>query len=271
MPGMSGMSSANNMGPRTSGVPDMRPMQPAGPQYQAMGPNGMPMVQQMQAPVKSRKDNSGLIKTIVIILLSLIAVTFIGLFIWMTMQWNEAQTDVDGKISKAVANAKVEQREEDEKEYAEREKNPYKTFAGPLDYGQLTFNYPKTWSVYVAEAANTGGNFNAYFNPGQVDTVSNDTINALRVTILNESFDSVTEKYQRDMDRRDSGLTMESVTIGPNNNITANRYTGTIPNTELNGFIVTFKIRDKTAILQTDSVLFEKDFNELLKTVTFNE
>jgi len=33
---------------------------------------------------------------------------------------------------------------------------------------------------------------------------------------------------------------------------------------------VIFKIRDKTAIMQTDSVLFEADYNTLLSTVQFN-
>jgi hypothetical protein len=42
----------------------------------------------------------------------------------------------------------------------EREKYPYKTFSGPEDYGKLTFEYPKTWSVYIAAAANKGGDFN---------------------------------------------------------------------------------------------------------------
>ena len=73
------------------------------------------------------------------------------------------------------------------------------------------------------------------------------------------------------MEREDSGLTMVATTIGKNNNITANRYTGKIPDTELSGFIVTFKIRDKTVVLQTDSVLFQEDFDKLLGTIVFNE
>lgn len=250
--------------PPVSGQP-VQPIQPA------MPVSGMPMVQQVQLAPEQKKDVAGLVKTIVIIALSLIAVTFIGLFIWMMVQYNDVRADVDGQISVAVAEAKDEQTTKMEAEFLEREKYPYKTFAGPADYGQLTFEYPKTWSVYVAAAATAGGDFNAYFNPIQVDAVGDETINALRVTILNESFDEVTENYRREMDRKDSGLTMEAVTIGRDANIVANRYTGKIPGTELSGFIVTFKIRDKTAILQTDSVLFEADFNKLLGTVTFNQ
>jgi hypothetical protein len=85
----------------------------------------------------------------------------------------------------------------------QREKYPYKTFSGPADYGQLTFEYPKTWSVYVAAPATNGGDFNAYFNPIQVDAVGKDTINALRVTIRNKSFEDVTAEYQKAMDKKD--------------------------------------------------------------------
>ena len=249
-------------------IPPVQTMQPV---QTAM--NGMPMVQQVQVAPTQKKDISGLIKTIVIILVSLIAVTFIGLFIWMFMQYNEVHTDVEGQISVAVAEARDDQAMKDEAEFFEREKYPYKVFSGPADYGQLTFEYPKTWSVYVAAAATKGGDFNAYFNPNQVDTVGKDTINALRVTIRNKSFEEVTEEYQRAMDKKDSGLTVQSVVIGDaekNSEVTANRYTGKIPNTDLNGFIVIFKIRDKTVILQTDSVLFEEDFDKLLETITFN-
>ena len=255
-------------------IPPVQPVQSMPPiQPNQVAPNGMPMVQQIQVMPEKQKDTVGLIKTIVIIIVSLIAVTFIGLFIWMFTQYNEAQTDVDGKINAAVAEAKDQQAMEDEAEFLEREKYPYKTFSGPADYGQLTFEYPKTWSVYVAASANNGGDFNAYFNPIQVDAVGKDTINALRVTIRNKSFDDVAAEYQKAMDRKDSGLTVESVTIGQTEDgggIVANRYTGKIPNTELNGFIVIFKIRDKTAILQTDSVLFQEEFDKLLTTVEFN-
>ncbi|MBQ3432934.1 hypothetical protein IJG22_01385 [Candidatus Saccharibacteria bacterium] len=248
------------------------PTQPAGtpPVNQPM-PNPVdpsrPMIQQVKVMPEPKKDVAGLVKTIVIVILSLVALTFIGLFIWMFGQYNSVSEDVEGQINVAVAEAKDEQYKKDQLDFAEFEKNPYKTFAGPVDYGQLTFEYPKTWSVYVAAAATTGGDFNAYFNPNQVDAVGKDTINALRVTILNKSFESITAEYQRAMEQKDANLSMETVTV---NGAPANRYTGKIPGTDLSGFIVIFKIRDKTVILQTDSVLFKDDFDRLVETVTFN-
>ena len=210
---------------------------------------------------------ANLIKIIAIVILSMTTLTFVGLFIWMMVQYNDVSTDVNAQIKTAVDAAKMEQALEDEAEFAEREKDPYRDFAGPADYGQLSFKYPKTWSVYIASDASKGGDYEAYLNPIEVNPVSANTINALRVTIRDKAFDDVVQEYQRFMENRDANLSVESATVA---GATANRYTGTIPNTELNGVIVIFKIRDKTAILQTDSMLFVEDFNTLLSTVQFN-
>ena len=233
-------------------------------------PTGQPMVQQVvAAPGEPKRDLAGLIKTIAIVALSLVAVTFVGLFVWMTTQYNSARTDVDGQIATAVRNAVDEKATQLEMEFAEREKYPYYDFVGPEDYGALSFKYPKTWSVFVEADAVNGGDYHAYLNPKEVQPLGNNTINALRVSILNKSFDEVVADYQKQMEWRDINLSVESVTIGEAG-IPANRYTGTIPESELSGYIVVFKIRDKTAILQTDSTTFADDFNTLISTVKFN-
>ena len=245
-------------------MPLVQPIQPAqGYQTNAGGTSIVNSTSVVQPP----KGNSSLIKTIVIIVLSLVSVAFVGLFIWMFMQYSEVKEDIDGQIDVAVREAVDKKAMEMEAEFAEREKEPYRDFAGPADYGQLSFKYPKTWSVYVAADAANGGNYEAYFNPIEVYAVSKDTINALRLTIRNKSFEEVAAEYQKVMERNGSNLTVESVEI---NGITMNRYRGTIPNTDLNGVIVIFKIRDKTAVMQTDSESFVEDFNKLLQTVTFN-
>ncbi len=241
-----------------------RPVMPGG---------GMQMVQQAPPLAVMKKDKSGLVKTIVIIILSLVTVTFIGLFVWMSMQYSEAQRDVNEKITKAVADAKDEQAEQDRIKQENDEKYPYRTFVGPADYGQLSFEYPKTWSVYIEADASNGGDFKAYLNPIEVNVVSKDTINALRVSIVGDSYESVVNKYQKEVDKKDSQLSVESITIGnveKGTQVVANKYSGNIPGTELNGYIVVFKIRDKTVIMQTDSQLFGGEFDKLLGTVIFN-
>ena len=246
----------------------------------ASGPNpvgqnpvtGAPIMSQNVAPepMPKRRDVMSLVKTIAIITLSLLSLTFIGLFIWMFVQYDEKRTDVDGQIAEAVVEAVDANTTKLENEFTEREKYPFKTFAGPADYGELTFEYPKTWSVYVAKDASAGGDFEAYFNPVEVNVVSETTIDSLRLIIKDDAFDNVAAEYQDALEADPPTLKLDSITIGQENNIPASRYTGLIPGTEFNGYIVLFKIRDKTVIMQTDSVLFEEDYVKILASVRFN-
>ena len=251
-------------------MPPVQPLSTAPVMPQPVQPGMQPGMQPAMQPAKAapKKDMGDIIKIIAIIALALVSVTFIGLFIWMMLQYNEVSTDVNGQIAVAVAEAKDEQASQDEAEFLEREKYPYQTFSGPADYGELTFLYPKTWSVYVASDAAKGGDFKAYLNPIQVNEVSDNTIMALRVTIRTDDFETVTAEYQKLMEMRDADLTMESITFA--DGIVANKYTGKIPHSDLRGYIVVFKIRDKAVILQTDSEVFKEDFDRLLETVKFN-
>ena len=211
-----------------------------------------------------KKDRSGLIKTICLIFTSLIAVTFIGLFVWMYINWTNAKTDVEGQVQVAVDEAEYKLRTELEKEFADKEKYPYLTFTGPSDFGSLTFEYPKTWSVYVPDDASRAGDFNAYMNPGQVNVVNAQTVMSLRVSILNTLTDEVKKKYADKV--TDNKMTI-STTVVNNNNVDV--YTGEL-DSELQGIVCVFKIRDKTAVIQTDAMLFKDDFYRVLGTIRFN-
>lgn len=278
------MAQPMQMGAQMSGQPmqmgqpmsmnqPMQMGQPMGqPNVEQNPVTGAPIISQSPIPesMPRRKDIKSLIKTIAIIALSLVSLTFIGLFIWMFVQYDAARTNVDGQIAVAVAEERDELTVKLENEFAEREKYPFRTFAGPADYGALTFEYPKTWSVYIPKDASKGGDFEAYFNPIEVNEINNQNIQALRVSILDTPFDDVVARYQGELEGDEPRMRLESVTIGEDNAVPANKYTGIIPGTEFNGYVVIFKIRDKTAILQTDSVLFEADYNTLLSTVRFN-
>ena len=214
------------------------------------------------ARAKNRVD---LLKTIGLIVVSLLAVLFIGLFIWMTLKWSEASTNVQGKIDVAVAEAKNQLQAKLENEFAEKEQYPFLTFSGPADFGSLTFEYPKNWSVYIPDDASRGGEFNAYLNPGQVNVVSDTTIMALRVSIRTEQIDSVLEDYNRKV--QDGEMTVASKVV---NKVNVNVFTGKLDN-DYQGIVCIFKIRDKTAILRTDSSnVFRENFEKILSTIRFN-
>ena len=205
---------------------------------------------------------------IIIAAVSVLAVVFVVLFVLFFAKYNEAKTDLDEKIAIAVAKAEDEQAEALEKEFSEREKDPYKDFAGPEDYGSLNFKYPRTWSVYIAADATNGGDYKAFLNPNEVSSNPDSSLNALRVQIVNRSTEAVKAEYQKAVTAKNATLRAEEISI---NGTAATHYSGTIPGTEFNGHIVLFKIRDKTAILRTDSELFIDDFNKVLDTVSFNE
>lgn len=213
---------------------------------------------------QDKKHRRSIAETIVLTIVSVIAAVFIGLFVWMFLQYNDARTDVEGQIREAVAVAVDQNTMKLNEEFAEKEKSPYNTFLAPGDYGGMTFDYPKTWSVYIAKEADKGGDFEAYLNPDKVSPVKNDAINALRVTIKTGTIEDVVKQYDRYVQ---DGTTTASVRQINGEN--ANVYAGTLQN-KLVGKVAIFKIRDKVVTLQTDASVFISDFDKILDTVKYN-
>ncbi len=218
-----------------------------------------------KAPTEQKKSHNTLIETILLVIVSLIAVLFIWLYIQKYIEWDAISTNVDSQIESAVAVAIEAKTTELEAEFAEREKFPYKDFMGPADYGSFSFQYPQTWSVYVAKDAVGGGDFEAYFNPGEVNPVSATSINALRMRIRDTSFDSVVRGYESQI--KNGKLALRTEMVG---GVLANIYTGELA-TNMRGAIMILKLRDKTVMLQTDAETFLDDFYRVLETVKLVE
>lgn len=219
-------------------------------------------------PIVVEKESS-LGKTIAIIILSITTAAFAGLFVWKLFDWIDASTDLQSQIDRATSIAVLETQTQMEAEFTEREKEPYRPFLGPSDYGSLSFSYPKTWSLYVANDASNGGEYTAYFNPTEIPPInSSNSIVSLRVSIKTQAFDSIVSSYENYV--KSGKMDVRVVNIN-NNTATANIYHGTLYSpSEAIGYIAVIKIRDKTAVIQTDSELFQKDFEKMLSTLTFN-
>ena len=215
--------------------------------------------------VANKKRTSSIIETVVLVVVSLIAATAIVFAVYFYLQWNEAQTNVDGKIAEAEAIAREDQQRIAEENFAEREKQPNLQFTGPSDYGSLNFKYPRTWSVYVAKDASQGGDFEAYFNPGQVNAVGTSTINALRFSIINQSIDTVRTQY--DSLVKSGKLTHSVIKVGTIEAV--DRYEGEF-NADITGMMIMFKIPNypQTAVLRADAMIFQTDFDALIQTIT---
>jgi hypothetical protein len=128
----------------------------------------------------------------------------------------------------------------------------------------LTFEYPKTWSVYVPNDASRAEDYHAYFNPGLVKVVEDSTVMALRVSIVSTLTDEVKEDYSDKVE--DGEMTVSTRIV---NGVNVDIFTGTVE-AEKKGIVCIFKIRDKTAIIQTDALLFSDDFYAILDKIRFN-
>lgn len=201
-----------------------------------------------------------------IIGLLVLVVALSGLTAWLYVQYSEQKTNVDGKITLAEAAAQKKQADADEEKFNQREKEPNREFAGPDDYGRVSFKYPKTWSVYVANDATTSSSqYAAYLNPIIVPPINSNTARfALTVTIDNVAYDKALESYAASVKKGD--LKSTPITV---NNHDGTRFDGSFSK-DVRGAAVLFKVRDKTVTIQTDADTFKPDFENIIKTIDFN-
>lgn len=215
--------------------------------------------------MKNRTHEQGSVNPLLIasIILGVLAAGFAGAFVWAFTNYVDNRDNVTQKVDVAVKNAKHEQSVEDEKQFIEREKEPHRQLIGPDDLGRVTFNYPKTWSVYVAKSDTTG--YQAYLHPGYVPTISSTQPFAVRVEITRQSYDNEVASYNALVKRGD--LKSSPITINGQNGI---RLDGKFTSSR-SGSAVIFKVRDKTLTISSDIDSFRGDFDNIVtKTLTFN-
>jgi hypothetical protein len=217
----------------------------------------------------TRFNNRGSIN-ILLIPLILTIVLFLasaGFGFWAYASRQDYKNNVDQKITTAVEVAKQETTTEKENEFIEREKRPLKEYAGPGAYGSVKVKYPKTWSAYVDE---TSGNqpLDAYFHPNFVPGVRSDASYALRLQVVNNTFDE--EVNQFDSDVRQGKTKAKAYKPVNVDGAVGLRLDGEIGSRKT-GTLILIKLRDKTLKIWTEADQFKKDFQEnVLENLTFS-
>lgn len=214
--------------------------------------------------MKKTNNEAGSVNPLVIsnLVVAVVAVAFAGLGIWAFVNYSDQKNNVDSKIETAVTAAKKDQALLDEKQFLEREKLPTQEFVGPDDLGRVSFQYPKTWSVYVSK---TGASFEAYLHPNVVPTVSTSQPFAARVIIEDKTYDAVLKTYEQRVSKKE--LSTSPITIGEFSGL---RLDGTFTK-ERKGSAVIFKVRDKTLTIASDAESFRTDFDStILASLSFN-
>ncbi len=202
-----------------------------------------------------------------IVALVILVMVFGSFSIWSFINYTEQKRDVDGKIADASAAAVLKNSEELQKKFEEDDKKPLRQFTGPVDYGRLTFDYPKFWAAYQATDVSMGGGvtYEAYLHPYTVPPIGKTTKFALRITIEQKIYSKALEVYSAQIKKGDlkSSVYDDGVHTGT-------RLEGSFSK-DMVGTAVLLKMRDRTLTLRTDGDVFKADFDALLKTVTFNE
>lgn len=188
-----------------------------------------------------------------------------GAFAWALTNYFDQKDNVDTKVSTAVTEAVKKQADKDAATFEEEDKKPNRQFAGPEDFGSLSFSYPKTWSVYVDDDASGDGTYKAYLNPVSVPPVNDKTQYALRVTIETKDYDLALNPYTTIVKKGD----LKSSTVKVNG-VDATRLDGNFSK-DIRGSAVIFKLRDKTVTVRTDADTFKGDFEAIVASMKFNQ
>jgi len=225
-------------------------------------------------------------KIVGIVLLSLLFMAAGSLAIWLYFQYADAKTNVDSKVTEAVGAAVLETQKKDEAEFLAREKEPNRTFLGPDDYGRLTFDYPKTWSVYQATDVSKGGGatYAAYLHPVTVAPIPANAQDDLFASSKPTPTQGVVQKfalrlkikqklYEETLKEYDSLIKTGQITSSAftnSNGVVGTRFEGRF-NNDIRGSAIVVKISDKTLTMRTDADVFKDDFEAIAKTVNFNQ
>ncbi|HYH74323.1 MAG TPA: hypothetical protein VD735_00020 [Candidatus Saccharimonadales bacterium] len=218
----------------------------------------------------NRLDQRGAIN-ILLVPLILVVVLFVGALgfgFWAFAGYQDYKTNSDKKAQVAANEAILDTQEADAKKFAEEAKKPYDTFIGAAAFGNVTVNYPKTWSAYVEEKDSGSKPINAYFQPKIVPTVSNiENSFALRVELVQQSYDNVVESYG---DLLKSGkVTISPFKLDKVPSVVGSRIEGQIT-VKKQGSMIILPLRNMTLKIWTESNDFKPDLDtHILPNLTF--
>lgn len=208
-----------------------------------------------------------------LVIVTLLLFISIGFGLWAFTQMQSYKNKSDVKSAAAVTAAKKTQEAELKQQFDDAAKSPHKVFKGSPTYGTVTFEYPKTWSAYIASAATEP--INAYFYPGEVPNIESGVDFPLRIEVLEDEYSEAVEQYTSQITE---GALKATAYIPPKmkNAPTIQpglRLDGSVSQTDSGakqGTIIILKVRDKTLRISSLSTAGVRDLNTvILASLTF--
>jgi hypothetical protein len=211
------------------------------------------------------QKSTGLIIGLVVGILLFLGASGFG--VWAFSERQSYKNDVDSKIETAVGMAVMEAEAAKEAEFVEREKSPLRTFVGSATYGTVTFQYPKTWSIYD-DSSNRGSIVvDVYAHPNVVPSIASEQPYALRLEVLSQTYDTAVKT----LDSAIKQGTVRATAFRPAQlqDVLGVRFEGAIDR-ETNGVAIYLPLRDRTIRIATENPQFVTDFETIiLPSLTF--
>lgn len=208
---------------------------------------------------------SGKLITIIVLVLLLVGALAFGGWAYSKMQ--DYKNHSDQKAAAAVADANKKLTAQLQAKFDQDSKSPTKTFSSSSSYGNITFNYPKTWGAYIDTSSNSEP-INGYFYPDVVPGINSNTAYALRVELTNDDYAQVVQGLDSLIGQ---GLVTAKAYVPPKMQGLANVLAGTYISGQINqqdqtqtGNMLIIGVRDKTLEIYSESNQFTDDFNNIV-------
>jgi hypothetical protein len=192
----------------------------------------------------------------------------IGFGAWAYLGMVDYKTNSDAKSAKAVELAIKAEGIKKDAEFAEKEKSPVKNYTGPATYGNLSVDYPRTWSAYVSEKATGSNLIDGYFSPSFVPDVLSGTAFALRIQVVSTSYTDVLKTFEGNTKTGKVSVVAYRAPKVPST--LGSLVTGQL-DPKKTGIMILLPLRDKTIKIWTEGNDYTGDFNNIvLASLSFN-
>lgn len=182
-----------------------------------------------------------------------------GLAVWALSERSHYKNESDQEVAAAVQTAIEDTQATEAAKYAESAKKPYDTYIGPAPFGNITVNYPKTWSSYVVENERGGNPVNGYFQPVTVPSVTDQDRNfALRIELVQNSYDTVLGQFKSTIEQ--AKATIAPYTLPKVPSVVGSRVEGQITPRK-QGTMIILPLRNMTLKIWTESNDFKGDLD----------
>lgn len=189
--------------------------------------------------------------------------------VWAFSNMLDYKNNVTAKVNTAVTVAKQQEDGVKDAQFAQQEKYPFRTYAGPSAYGNITVQYPKTWSAYVIDDTNSSPFIDGYFYPNTVpDTQSQQSSFALRIQLVQDSYNDVLTSITGSVQQGQVKVSPYAFPKEPT--IVGARVDGAFESNKTGSMIV-LPVRNMTLKVWTESPQYEDDFNNnILPNLSFS-